>query len=132
MPARRARCWTGSRKRASRNWSRKWWRAISQSRGGRSPMATTPFELKGKSVFVAGHGGMVGGALVRRLARENVKLLTATRSEVELRDQAAVNRWFAAKRPQAVLLAAGQVGGILANNTLRAGFLFDHLAISAD
>src|SRR6266404_5670741 len=119
MPAMRARCWTGSRKRASRNWSRKWWRAISQSRGGRSPMATTPFELKGKSVFVAGHGGMVGGALLRRLAQEDVKLLTANRRDLDLRDQAAVNRWFTEKRPQAIFLAAAKVGGIVANNTLR-------------
>jgi GDP-L-fucose synthase len=63
-------------------------------------MATIPFELKGKTVFVAGHGGMVGSALVRRLAQENVELLTAERSEVDLRDHAAVFGWFAAKRPQ--------------------------------
>ena len=73
-------------------------------------MATIPFELKGKTVFVAGHGGMVGSALVRRLARENVELLTAERREVDLRDQAAVNSWFADKRPQAVFLAAAKVG----------------------
>jgi nucleoside-diphosphate-sugar epimerase len=65
-------------------------------------MASIPFELKGKTVYVAGHRGMVGAALVRRLAAENVELLTATRNEVELRDQAAVNNWFAAKRPQVV------------------------------
>jgi GDP-L-fucose synthase len=53
-------------------------------------MARTPFELKGKTVFVAGHRGMVGSALMRRLALENVELLTAGRSEVDLRDQAAV------------------------------------------
>src|SRR2546422_2057534 len=75
---------------------------------------------------------MVGGALVRRLAAENVELLTATRSEADLRDQAAVNRWFAAKRPQAVFLAAAKVGGIVANNTLRAEFLHDNLAISTN
>lgn len=95
-------------------------------------MAKPPFELKGKTVFVAGHGGMVGGALVRRLAQENVKLLTASRSEVELRDQVAVNKWFAAKRPQAVFLAAAKVGGIVANNTLRAEFLYDNLAIATN
>ena len=54
-------------------------------------MARTPFELKGKTVFVAGHGGMVGAALMRRLALEDVELLTVKRSEVDLRDQAAVN-----------------------------------------
>ena len=58
-------------------------------------MARTPFELKGKTVFVAGHGGMVGAALVRRLAQENVELLTVKRSDVDLRDQAAVFGWFA-------------------------------------
>jgi len=78
-------------------------------------MAGTPFELKGKTVFVAGHGGMVGAALMRRLAQEDVELLTVKRSEVDLRDQAAVNSWFAGKRPQAVFLAAAKVGGIAAN-----------------
>ena len=95
-------------------------------------MASIPFELKGKTVYVAGHRGMVGSALVRRLARENVELLTATRSEVDLRDQAAVNQWFAARRPQVVFLAAAKVGGIVANNTLRAEFLYDNLAIAAN
>ena len=95
-------------------------------------MASLPFELKGKTVYVAGHRGMVGAALVRRLAAENVELLTATRSEVDLRDQAAVNQWFAAKRPQVVFLAAAKVGGIVANNTLRAEFLYDNLAIAAN
>src|SRR6476659_7250392 len=95
-------------------------------------MARTPFELKGKRVFVAGHRGMVGSALVRRLAREDVELLTVPRSEVDLRDQAAVNKWLAARRPQAVFLAAAKVGGIVANNTLRAEFLYDNLIIAAN
>jgi GDP-L-fucose synthase len=95
-------------------------------------MARTPFELKSKTVFVAGHRGMVGAALVRRLAHEDVELLTAGRSELDLRDQAAVFTWFAAKRPQAVFLAAAKVGGIVANNTLRAEFLYDNLAIAAN
>jgi GDP-L-fucose synthase len=95
-------------------------------------MARVPFELKGKTVFVAGHGGMVGAALVRRLAREDVELVTIRRAEVDLRDQAAVNQWFAAKRPQAVFLAAAKVGGIVANNTLRAEFLYDNLAIATN
>jgi len=95
-------------------------------------MATTPFELKGKTVFVAGHRGMVGSALVRRLAREDVALLTLPRGEVDLRDQAAVNRWFSARRPQVVFLAAAKVGGIVANDTLRAEFLYDNLAIAAN
>jgi GDP-L-fucose synthase len=95
-------------------------------------MARTPFELKGKTVFVAGHGGMVGSALLRRLASEDVKPLTAGRSEVDLRDQAAVNKWFAAKRPQVVFLAAAKVGGIVANNTLRGEFIYENLIIAAN
>jgi GDP-L-fucose synthase len=59
-------------------------------------MASLPFELTGKTVYVAGHRGIVGSALVRRLVTENAELLTATRSEADLRDQAAVNQWFAA------------------------------------
>jgi nucleoside-diphosphate-sugar epimerase len=90
-------------------------------------MANTPFDLKGKRVFVAGHRGMVGSALVRRLASEGVELLTVPRSEVDLRDQAAVFNWFAKNRPQAVFFAAAKVGGIVANNTLRAEFIYDNL-----
>ena len=69
-------------------------------------MARTPFELKGKTVFVAGHRGMVGGALVRRLAQEDVELLTVERSELDLRDQAAVNRLVRRQAP-----AGGVSGG---------------------
>ena len=75
---------------------------------------------------------MVGSALVRRLGGENVELLMAGRSEVDLRDQAAVSNWFASKRPQAVFLAAAKVGGIVANNTLRAEFIYDNLMIAAN
>ena len=95
-------------------------------------MAKTPFDLKGKSVFVAGHRGMVGSALVRRLAQEDVELVTVGRREVDLRDQAAVFGWFAAKRPQVVFLAAAKVGGIVANNTLRAEFIYDNLIIATN
>jgi GDP-L-fucose synthase len=95
-------------------------------------MARTPFELKGKSVFVAGHRGMVGAALMRRLAMEDVALLTVNRSELDLRDQAAVFGCFAKKRPQVVFLAAAKVGGIAANDTLRAEFIYDNLIIAAN
>ena len=95
-------------------------------------MARTPFELRGKTVFVAGHRGMVGAALLRRLAQEDAELLTVPRSEVDLRDQAAVSSWFAARRPQAVFLAAAKVGGIVANDTLRAEFLYDNLIIASN
>ena len=95
-------------------------------------MASLPFELKGKTVFVAGHRGMVGSALVRRLAREGVEVLTVARSEVDLLDQAASNRWFAARRPQVVFHAAAKVGGIAANNTLRAEFIYENLLIATN
>ncbi|MBV8919967.1 MAG: GDP-L-fucose synthase [Bradyrhizobium sp.] len=88
--------------------------------------------MKGKTVFVAGHRGMVGAALVRRLAQEGVELLTAAHGELDLRDQAAVFDWFARKRPQVVFLAAAKVGGIVANNTLRAEFIYDNIAIAAN
>jgi GDP-L-fucose synthase len=95
-------------------------------------MARTPFELQGRTVFVAGHGGMVGGALSRRLASEDVKLLAADRHDLDLRDQAAVNRWFAERRPQVVFLAAAKVGGIVANNTLRGEFIYENLVIATN
>src|SRR5579871_4271830 len=95
-------------------------------------MASAPFELKGKTVFVAGHRGMVGSALVRRLAGEAVELLTASRDELDLCDQAAVFDWFAGRKPQVVFLAAAKVGGIVANDTLRAEFLYDNLAIATN
>lgn len=95
-------------------------------------MASLPFELKGKRVFVAGHRGMVGSAIVRRLGREDVEVLTAPRSELDLLDQTAVNKWFAAHRPQAVFHAGAKVGGIVANNTLRAEFIYENLLIAAN
>ncbi len=95
-------------------------------------MAETLYDLAGKRVFVCGHGGMVGAALVRRLARENCTVLTATRRELDLKDQAAVFRWMAENRPQAVFLAAAKVGGILANATYPADFLYDNLMIEAN
>ncbi|MFL6828623.1 MAG: GDP-L-fucose synthase family protein [Bradyrhizobium sp.] len=95
-------------------------------------MAKIPFDLKGKSVFVAGHRGMVGAALMRRLAREGVELLTVAHRELDLRDQAGVSGWFAANRPQVVFVAAAKVGGIVANNTLRAEFIYDNLLIAAN
>src|SRR6516162_4476739 len=132
MPARLGKNSAGNRKPASPSWSRKWWLAILRSPGKRSPMARTPFELKGKTVFVAGHRGMVGSALVRRLAPENVELVAVGRRELDLRDQAAVFDWFMSNTPQVVFLAAAKVGGIVANNTLRAEFLYDNLAIAAN
>jgi GDP-L-fucose synthase len=91
-----------------------------------------PFELDGKTVFIAGHRGMVGGALTRRLGQEGATLLTASRADLDLRDQAAVNRWFAGNRPQVVFVAAAKVGGIAANNALRGQFIYDNLAITTN
>src|ERR1043166_8965784 len=132
MRPRRGQSSAGNRRPALPNWSGKWWRAIWRSPGGRLPMAKTPFELKGKTVFVAGHRGMVGSALLRRLASEDIRPVTVGRGEVDLRDQAAVNKWFADRRPQVVFLAAAKVGGIVANNTLRGEFLYDNLAIATN
>jgi GDP-L-fucose synthase len=95
-------------------------------------MASIPFELKGKTVYVAGHRGMVGSALVRRLAGEGAQLFTVGRDEVDLRNQAQVFDWFAKARPQVVFLAAAKVGGIVANDTLRAEFIYDNIAIAAN
>ena len=83
-------------------------------------------------VFVAGHRGLAGSAIVRRLEREgSVDVLTATREQLDLRDQAAVNYWFKANRPEYVYLAAGTVGGILANSTRPAEFIYDNMLIHA-
>ena len=90
------------------------------------------YPLAGKRVWVAGHNGMVGGALVRRLAACGVELLTVDRRECDLRDQAAVHAWMAAQRPDAVFVAAAVVGGIEANRTRPAEFLYDNLLIAAN
>jgi GDP-L-fucose synthase len=90
-----------------------------------------PYNLAGKRVWVAGHRGMVGSALVRRLARENCDVLTASRSELDLMRPDQVDAWVTAHRPQAVILAAAKVGGILANDTYPADFLYDNLMIQS-
>ncbi|WP_428308313.1 GDP-L-fucose synthase family protein [Lacipirellula sp.] len=83
-------------------------------------------------IFVTGHRGMVGSALVRRLSAAGfTDILTATRSELDLREQAAVDAWFDAHRPAYVIHAAGTVGGIQANSTRPAEFLYDNLMIHA-
>jgi len=87
------------------------------------------FNLSGKKVWVAGHRGMVGSAVVRRLASEGAEVLTAGRDTVDLRDQVGVRRWMEAAKPDAVVLAAAKVGGILANDTYPVDFLLDNLLI---
>ncbi len=89
------------------------------------------FSLEGKRVYVAGHGGMVGAALVRRLASEACEVLTALRG-LDLREQAAVREWFAANRPEVVIVAAAKVGGIAANDSFPGTFLYDNLMIEAN
>lgn len=81
-------------------------------------------------IFVAGHRGMVGSAICRKLADDGfTNVLTASRDELDLRDQLAVNNWFAANRPRYVYLVAGTVGGIMANSTRQAEFLYDNMMI---
>lgn len=83
-------------------------------------------------IFVAGSRGLVGSAIVRRLEAEGAtKILTATRDQLDLRDQAAVNYWFRANRPEFVYLAAGTVGGIFANSSRPAEFIYDNMLIHA-
>ena len=92
----------------------------------------TPFSLSGKRVWVAGHRGMVGSALVRRLADEDCEVVTVGRSTVDLTRQAEVEAWMAEVKPDAVFLAAAKVGGILANATYVADFIYDNLMIEAN
>jgi GDP-L-fucose synthase len=90
------------------------------------------FDLAGKRIWVAGHRGMVGGAIVRRLAREACEILTASRDIVDLTDQSAVRTWIARERPDAIVLAAAKVGGILANDSYPVDFLYENLMIEAN
>lgn len=90
------------------------------------------FELVRKRVFVAGHRGMVGSAIVRRLQSEQCELLVATRDELNLLDQSAVNIWMAEKKPDVVVLAAARVGGIHANQSYPVDFLYENLTIATN
>ena len=90
------------------------------------------YDLAGKRVFVAGHRGMVGSAIVRRLASEGCEVLTASRTEVDLTRQSEVEAWMEKQRPDAVFLAAAKVGGILANDTFPADFLYDNVILEAN
>jgi GDP-L-fucose synthase len=87
---------------------------------------------KDSRIYVAGHGGLVGSSILRRLAQEGyTDIVTATRSQLDLRDQSAVNAWFEQNEPEFVFLVAGTVGGILANSTRPAEFIYDNLMIHA-
>src|SRR5689334_4975220 len=133
-PAKPGRDWAGGPRSDSMLWSGKWsrktWRE--SNRAEPAAMSNLPYRLDGKRVWVAGHKGMVGSALVRRLQRENVTLITAARSELDLRHQEQVEQFIAGARPQAIFLAAARVGGILANDSFPAAFLYDNLAIATN
>lgn len=90
------------------------------------------FSLAGKRIWVAGHRGMVGAALVRRLAHEHCEIITAGRDALDLTNQADVNKWMAETRPDAIILAAAKVGGIHANNSHPAEFLRENLMLEAN
>ena len=90
------------------------------------------YDLAGKKVWVAGHRGMVGSALVRRLASEDCEIIVAGRDTVDLKRQAQVEAFLSETRPHAIVMAAAKVGGILANDTLPAEFLYDNLIIEAN
>ncbi|HVV27188.1 MAG TPA: GDP-L-fucose synthase [Rhizomicrobium sp.] len=90
------------------------------------------FSLAGKKAWVAGHKGMAGSAIVRRLAAENCTILTADRSDLDLLRQDAVEDWMASNKPDAVFLAAATVGGIMANASRPAEFLYDNLVIETN
>src|SRR6516165_3563457 len=91
---------------------------------------SVPFELLHKRIYVAGHTGMVGSAIVRRLGSESCEILTPKRRDLDLRQGERVDRWMAEAKPDAVFLAAGRVGGIHANSTYPADFIADNLAIA--
>ncbi|MGB3809072.1 MAG: GDP-L-fucose synthase [Parvibaculum sp.] len=93
---------------------------------------TESYSLKDKRVYVAGHRGMVGSAILRRLQTENCEVLTVGREQVDLRRQAEVEDWMAAMKPQAVFVPAATVGGILANDTRPAEFIYDNLMIETN
>ena len=90
------------------------------------------YDLTGKRIWVAGHRGMVGGAVVRRLASEDCEVITAGRDVVDLTDQAAVDAWMADARPDAIVMAAAKVGGILANNTYPVDFLQENIILQSN
>lgn len=95
-------------------------------------MTDTPYDLSGKKVWVSGHRGMVGRALLRRLDGEDCDIVTVDRADVDLRRQSEVEDWLAKSKPDAVFLCAATVGGILANSTRPAEFIYDNLAIETN
>jgi len=102
---------------------------LDESSGGTSEKS---YDLRGKRVWVAGHRGMVGAALIRRLSTEGCEILTVGRAEVDLTNQKQVNDWMSQAQPQAIFMAAAKVGGILANEGYPADFLYKNLMIEAN
>ena len=92
----------------------------------------TPLEIAGKRTFVAGHSGLLGSAVVGRLASEQCALITADRTEVDLTRQTEVESWFQQQKPDLVFVAAAKVGGILANDAYPADFIYENLMIEAN
>ena len=90
------------------------------------------FDLTDKKIWIAGHRGMVGSALVRRLSREKCTILTASHEELDLTRQADVEKWIGENRPDAVVVAAAKVGGIHANATYPVDFLYSNLMIESN
>ena len=88
--------------------------------------------LRNKRIWVAGHGGLVGGALVRRLQAEGAQLLLVDRKTLDLREQAATDAWVRSQQPDAIIMAAATVGGIDANRTRPADFLYDNMMMAAN
>ncbi len=95
-------------------------------------MGSETFDITGKRIWVAGHRGMAGSAIVRRLQQENCEIITATRDEVDLRNQEQTIAWIKSNKPDVIFLAAAKVGGIWANDTYPADFLYENLMIEAN
>jgi len=97
-----------------------------------TPPPSELFPLKGRKIWVAGHHGMVGSALLRRLAGEECEIVTVSHAALDLTRQAEVEAWLGETKPEAIFLAAAHVGGILANDTRPADFIYDNLAIETN
>jgi GDP-L-fucose synthase len=99
---------------------------------GHRGVTMSVFNMRDKRVWVAGHNGLVGSALVRRLSQENCEIQTVNRDQVDLCDSAKVNSWIRKNRPEAIFIAAAKVGGIQANRTLPADFIYNNLMIASN
>ena len=88
--------------------------------------------LKNKKVFVAGHTGLVGKSLCKRLEKENCKILTVNKNSLDLRDFNKIDRWLKSNKPDYIFIAAARVGGILANSSYPADFIYDNLSIATN